>query len=236
MPFKMKFCVVAILVLISNILNAQSRASAEFFVRIKDSGKFQISVNNDYCYSSSGLYRFFELLPGKATIVITYPGKVYSKGIILTDGVRSIAVFSKADGLKIIQELDIYHESIYSLDNWNTPTQTISRKPTDRQRTNNHNREMPLEDFTPLMESYNKISHDDERINFLTMTLRDNRVSVEQLMLLLKKVAFDDARLSAAINNYNNVFDREKFYLIRDLFAFPLSKEKLDLFLTKQDY
>lgn len=232
----MKNVAITILLFTSLVAKAQSKGYAEFFVKIKEAGKFQISVNTDYNYSSSGFYRFYDVEPGRATITITYAGKIYKKDLVLIDGVRSLAVFSKVEGLRIIDELNIYNQGVYSLDNWNTQLQNQPKKAIERQRTNNHNREMLAADFNQLMESYSKISFDDERIKFLTMTLKNNRVSVEQLMLLLKKVVFDDARLSAAISNHNNVFDREKFYLVRELFAFPSSKEKLDLFLAKQDY
>lgn len=231
----MRYTAIAIL-FASTLVNAQSKKTAELFIRTTDIGKFQIIVNKDMNYSSSGYYRFFDVPAGRAAVNITYAGKVYKKDLVLINGIRSIATFSKTDGLRIIAELDIYNQGRYALDNWNTPMTNESRKPLEKQLTNNHNREMLAEDFNPLLESYSKINYDDERINFLTMTLKNNRVSVEQLMTLLKKVTLDDSRLSAAINNYNNVFDREKFYLIRNLFAVPLSKEKLDLFLTKQDY
>ncbi|MDB5011819.1 MAG: hypothetical protein JWQ25_21 [Daejeonella sp.] len=232
----MKYIAFAFFVFASNVINAQSKQTAEFFVRTTDNGKFQISVNSDVIYSKSGFYRFFEVPAGRTAIVITYDGKVYKKDMILMNGIRSIAIFSKAEGLRVIAELDIYNKGHYALDNWNTPIQSEPRKVLEKKRTNNHNREMLAEDFNSLMQSYSKIAFDDERIKFLTMVLKNNRVSVEQLMLLLKKVTFDDARLSAAVSNYNNVFDREKFYLIRELFAFPSDKEKLDIFLTKQDY
>jgi len=232
----MRFLAALIIILTSITVKAQSTVQTEFFIKVNEPGKVQISINLDYSYSSSGFYRFYDVKPGRTTVTITHGGKVYKKNLTLKDGFRSIAVFSKIEGLKIIDELIIYQNGAYSLDNWNSQIQTPSKKPIEKQYTNNHNREMPKGDFNLLLESYDKISFDDERIKFLSMALKNNRVSVEQLMILLKKINFDDARLSAAIINHNNVFDREKYYLVRNLFAFPASKEKLDFFLAKQDY
>jgi len=232
----MRYFAAFIIILTSFTVKAQSTGQTEFFVKVSDPGKFQVSVNSDYSYSSSGLYRFYDLKSVRTAVTITYGGKVYKKDLTLRDGFRSIAVFSKIEGLKTIDELIIYQNGAYSLDNWNSQILNPSKKPIEKQHTNNHNREMPKGDFNLLLESYDKISFDDERIKFLTMALKNNRVSVEQLMILLKKINFDDARLSAAIINHNNVFDREKYYLVRNLFAFPATKEKLDFFLAKQDY
>lgn len=244
----MKYIASLTIVLSSFFAHAQSKLATELFIKINEPGKYEVAINGDYSYSRSGYYRFYDLNPGRVSVSITNNGKVYKKDLYLLNGIRTISIFTKQDGLKVLDKLNIYNRGAYNLDNWNTPLQTLERQTaqvgnklpekqnTNSQITNNHNREMPAQDFYLLKDAYSKINFDDERIKFLTMALKNNRVSIEQLRVLIKEIVFEDARLSAATGNYNNVFDKEKFYLLRDVFSFPSNKEKLDLFLTKQDY
>ncbi|MXV14754.1 DUF4476 domain-containing protein [Hufsiella ginkgonis] len=208
-------------------------SDAELFIAIKETGKYEISVDDESISSRAGRFRFFELEPGNALVTINVAGKqVFRREVSLKAGTRTMASFSTADGFKLNDELPMYADGRYALDNWNGGIVREEERPGGNNRP--FFREMRPEEFAGLFNSYKKETFDDGKLRFLQVTLRNNRLSVNQLIQLLQRITFDDNRLVAAVNCYPAVYDRGNFFKIRDIFNYRITKDKFDAFLLRQ--
>jgi hypothetical protein len=206
--------------------------NSELFVEVKEPGKYEISVNQDYAFSHLGRTRFYNLSPGLTKVVVSLAGKpVLRKDLSLRPGQRTIAAYSKHEGLRIMEELSIYKNFRYALDSWNgTLYEENNRPETGRPAVM---RRISAGDFDNLFTGIKKELFDDGKQKVLTLALQSYSVSTSQLSRLLELFSFDDQRLNAALNSYSSIYDQERFFQLRGLFT-SFNKNKFDDFLLKQ--
>ncbi len=221
---------------------------AELFIETKEPGKFEFSVNDDYSAARSGRYRFYDVSAGTVPVILRLAGKeVLRKDITLRSGMRTLATYSKATGLKVTDELRIFDANgEYALDNWDGNGSRRDDRPSNGRPQDDRMddlrfpdsrpivREMRSVDFADLYAAVKRESFDNGRLRILALALRENRVSVNQLIQLLALFSFEDNKLNAAVNCYYSTYDRGNFYKVREAFVFSANRDKLDQFLLKQ--
>lgn len=215
-------------------LNAQSLQQSEFFLEIREGGNFEVYLDDEMISSSKGRFRFFEMKPGRSQLVIKLNNRrLYQGDVRLVPGNRIIAYYSRSSGLETRSELPLYSRGHYLPDNWSglrSPGGQWDDGRPQRVQSVLHERE-----FTRLREALKKEAFDDSREKLFKLSLRNTYLSVEQLAQLLNLFSFDDRKLECAIFGYDRVADRRNFYLIRDVFRFTSTREKLDEFILGKD-
>ena len=231
-----------LLLLIVVTLSAKGQANdAEVFVEVRDPGRYTVSIDDEFTGSTSGRFRFFELKAGNILLTISSNGQqLFSDNINVMPGDRNIFTYSKKDGLKRRSQLQIYNNGAYALDNWNGYSRDNNN---DNSQVNNPRRpsigwRMPpainQQQLSRLVQSIKSEPFDADKYKLLVLGTKGSALYVNQLCEILKAFSFDDKKIDAAIYAYDHVLDASNFYVVRDLFTFQSSKDKIDQFMLKQ--
>ncbi|MDF3078580.1 MAG: hypothetical protein K0S09_2469 [Sphingobacteriaceae bacterium] len=227
---KKLFLFVAISLLAFAAKSQQFTNSSEFFLEVSDRGAFTVSIDGESASSQSGRFRFFDLHPGRNSLIIELGNKTLYRGfVMLTPGTRNISSFSAYGKLRLIASKSIYRNGQYALDNWNGDLYYDRH---DSGRPSRYSgREMSPASFSRFLDEVKKEPFEDGRQKLIRIALRDNSISVDQLTQLLKQFSFDDRKLEVALDAYASIANPSSFYLVRNEFSFISSREKFDKFL-----
>lgn len=117
-------------------------------------------------------------------------------------------------------------------------TDRPNRRP-DRPRTepvyeNNCRAAMPAADFNQATAQIKKASFADDKMKVAKQITRNNCLSVNQIVEICKLFSFEDNKLEYAKFAYDFTFEKNKYYLINDVFSFSSSRDELNSFLESK--
>lgn len=120
-----------------------------------------------------------------------------------------------------------------------TTTQDRPSRRHDKPRTeprydNNCRGAMPSADFSQAAAQINKTSFADDKMKIAQQITRNNCLSVNQIIDICKLFSFEDNKLEFAKFAYDFTFEKNKYYLVNDVFSFSSSRDELDSFLQNK--
>jgi hypothetical protein len=96
----------------------------------------------------------------------------------------------------------------------------------------NWNRPMDQQTFEYLKQSLRRESFDDTKFEIMQSVLRNNAVSSYQVKELLQLMCFDSKRLQAAKYAYQFTTDRDRYFVVYDVFDFNSTKSELARYIN----
>ena len=85
--------------------------------------------------------------------------------------------------------------------------------------------------FQRMMARIEDASFSDDKVNVAKQILRTNCLVIEQLVVMLEEVAFDEGQLDLAKFAYDHIYDLENYFEVYGVFSFSSSNDELDEFL-----
>ncbi|MCR4680505.1 MAG: DUF4476 domain-containing protein [Bacteroidales bacterium] len=89
-------------------------------------------------------------------------------------------------------------------------------------------------DFQQALNRIKKETFEKDRMALAKQITRQNALSVEQVMSICRTFTFDKDRLEYAKFAYPSCVEKNKYYLVNDVFEFDSSKQELDKFVAGQ--
>jgi len=227
-----KILSVVFLLILSVIVKAQPNTAAEVFIEVSDEGKFTITIDDQSITSARSRFRFFDVAQGNATITITSNNQQFlNSSINLIPGERYIFSYSKRLGLKLVTRLPFYSSGNYILDNWDGSLKPSPYNGSPRRR---FIRAMDQKQFASFMQTIKRGYFDDDRYTAFAAAIKDNALTVDQLIQVLKLYSFDDGKLKTAFYAYDYLTDPQRFFQVKDALTFMGSQDSIDKFLLKR--
>ncbi len=96
---------------------------------------------------------------------------------------------------------------------------------------NNCRSAMPSADFNQANAQIKKASFADDKMKVAKQITRNNCLSVNQIIEICKLFSFEDNKLEYAKFAYDFTFEKNKYYMVNDVFSFSSSRDELDSFL-----
>ncbi|MBK9481038.1 MAG: DUF4476 domain-containing protein [Bacteroidetes bacterium] len=87
--------------------------------------------------------------------------------------------------------------------------------------------------YNQLIDQVRKTTFESSKITLLNSMLRNTKLTVAQLMGILKELTFESTKLQFAKDNYNKLVDPRNAFLINDLFTFQSSKDDFLEFIDR---
>ena len=122
-------------------------------------------------------------------------------------------------------------------DTWNN-NQQWNNDPSDNynQNTwNDYSGVMSNGRFDLLIQQIRKASFESSKVNVANQALRNNKITVNQMIGILNEFSFESTKLKFAKDNYRSVVNRRDYFMINDVFTFQSSKDELAEFLNRQE-
>jgi hypothetical protein len=94
------------------------------------------------------------------------------------------------------------------------------------------NRPMDNQTFEYLKQSIRRESFDDHKFEIMQSVLKNNAVSSYQVRELLQLMSFDSKRLQAAKYAYQFTTDRDRYFVVYDVFDFGSTKSELARYIN----
>jgi hypothetical protein len=88
--------------------------------------------------------------------------------------------------------------------------------------------------FEQVLQQVRKSSFESSKLSIANQAIRDNKITVAQMVSLLNEFNFENTKLQFAKDNYRRVVDPKNYFLVNDVFTFESSKEDLNNFLSSQ--
>lgn len=129
--------------------------------------------------------------------------------------------------------MPFYSAGNYMLDNWDGALNPIQD---DGPRSSRRRfiRAMDQKQFSSFMQTIKRGYFDDDRHTAFAAAIKDNALTVDQLMQVLKLYSFDDGKLKTAFYAYDYLTDRQSFFKVKDVLVFLGSQNSIDNFLLKR--
>jgi hypothetical protein len=122
-------------------------------------------------------------------------------------------------------------------DTWNN-NQQWNNDPSDNynQNTwNDYSGVMSNGRFDLLIQQIRKASFESSKVTVANQALRNNKITVNQMIGILNEFSFESTKLKFAKDNYRSVVNRRDYFMINDVFTFQSSKDELAEFLNRQE-
>lgn len=122
-------------------------------------------------------------------------------------------------------------------DSWNN-NQQWNHDPNDNYNNNTWNDYtgvMSNGRFDLLIQQIRKASFESSKVNVASQALRNNKITVNQLIGILGEFSFESTKLKFAKDYYRSVVNRRDYFMINDVFTFQSSKDDLTDFLNRQE-
>lgn len=92
---------------------------AEFFIQVNEPGAFTIRIDDQIITNASGKFRFFDLRPGVKEVYVQRNGVNFYRSIVsIYNGSRTVAEFRSAQGIIILQQVQLMRNNQMSQDFW----------------------------------------------------------------------------------------------------------------------
>lgn len=121
-------------------------------------------------------------------------------------------------------------------DSWNN-NQQWNNDPHDNYNDNTWNEYsgvMSNGRFDLLIDQVRKASFESSKVNVASQALRNNKITVRQMVSLLGEFSFESTKLKFAKDYYRSVVDRRNYFMINDVFTFQSSKDEINDFIQRQ--
>ncbi|MDD2411338.1 MAG: DUF4476 domain-containing protein [Bacteroidales bacterium] len=99
---------------------------------------------------------------------------------------------------------------------------------------NNCRGAMPTADFNQATAQIKKTSFADSKMKIAQQITRSNCLSVNQIIEICKLFSFEDNKLEFAKFAYDFTFEKNKYYLVNEVFSFSSSRDELDSFILNK--
>jgi hypothetical protein len=100
---------------------------------------------------------------------------------------------------------------------------------------NSFNGRMTNGRFEQVLLQVRKTNFENTKLSVANQAIRNERITVRQLISLLNEFGFENSKLQFAKDNYRRVIDRNNYFMVNDVFTFESSKEELSNFLSSQN-
>ncbi len=203
-------------------------ANNQVFVLIPEYGNYSVELGDQYLYTYTGTFRFFDIVSGVNWIRIFKDDMlIYKAPVQVANNTRLVLEFSNQYGLYVINEQFL-----------NRTRRPVSHgHGHDNHAHHNHYGQMPMRvsdsEFNEIKHYLKKCSFDSGRIEYIDL-LRNKFFSVKDISILIKSFSFGSNRLKAVKKLYKNCVDRENYYRLLDSFTFSSEKEELSNFIKNQ--
>lgn len=227
----------------TSLIFAQNQDNnTELFIEVAGQGKIVVYVNDEMVSSSKGRFRFYDVESASPTVIIMRNNRQIAKTRIpLTRNSRTIALYSRENGLKVEKALPIFNANQYALDNWDgvldsSPTRpTRPSRPTEPGRPNRPvDNIMSNQSFDQLLSMVKRTNFDSGKTKLLNSALSTNKISTSQLAALMKTFDFDSPRLQLAKSAYDSVVDKQNYFKVTEVFDFDSNKNELMDYIGKK--
>lgn len=116
----------------------------------------------------------------------------------------------------------------------NRPNRRHDKPRTEPRYDSNCRGAMPSADFNQATAQIKKTSFSDDKMKIAQQVSRNNCLSVNQIVDICKLFSFEDDKLEFAKFAYDFTFEKNKYYLVNDVFSFSSSRDELDSFLQNK--
>ncbi|WP_207422242.1 DUF4476 domain-containing protein [Desertivirga brevis] len=233
-----KLITITALVFLCSLVNAQPSfrtAFSEYFIEVPARGRFTVSLGDESISSINGRFRFFDIREGRYPVVIEANNKViYRSDVFVKPGIRTIAVLNQ-DALRPVKDLDLGR---CSYDNWDKPlTEGYSnRPPMGRPYLNNCPPLMTSSAFERFSKSLRQASFDKNKLSVIDLTAPYAGFTVDQVIDVVRLMAFSDGKVSAVRKMFPSVTDPENAFMLLDAFDFQKDKDKVKSIIVTERY
>lgn len=90
---------------------------------------------------------------------------------------------------------------------------------------------MNSRDFNFLISSLQNTAFDNSRLTIAKSALRNNAVSSEQLLMIIKTFTFESNKVEIAKSGWHSVSDRNRFFIIYSAFTFKSSINEIENYI-----
>jgi len=95
------------------------------------------------------------------------------------------------------------------------------------------NNGMPSNDFNQALNLIKNQSFETSKLNMAKQVIANNYLTVSQIEQICNVFDYESTKLDFAKSAYNHCADKEKYYLINNVFQFESSKQSLNEFIQK---
>lgn len=234
----MKPFVLLLTLLLSPSLKAL--ADVEFFLETAVGSSLTVVVNDQSMTNATGRFRFFDLNPGRAQVLV-YRGRMLltRQWVLLSPETRTMAMLHPQYGFRIrgtqpvrgnlFDELPGRDQAIPSWDDQRDDAQPF---PGDEQNIpprdsygSNHDvmSAGEMDEYLKALERTSLL----KRMDFIRQTLPRQRFKTTQLVEIMQKFAFTKEKMEIAKLGWESVSDRYNFDLVYEQFSFLSEKNEL---------
>lgn len=89
--------------------------------------------------------------------------------------------------------------------------------------------------YNQIIDQVRKTTFESSKVTLLNSMLRNTRITVAQMVGLLKELTFESTRLQFAKDNFPKLTDKRNGFLINDIFVFQSSKDDFLEFMDRQE-
>ena len=90
------------------------------------------------------------------------------------------------------------------------------------------------ERFKSMMESVNNASFAEDQVRVAKRILKTNCLTIDNLVLILEEISFDEDQLELAKFAYEHVYDLDNYYKVYNVFSFSKSGEELEEYIDNK--
>lgn len=228
---KLFFLGLMVISTISLCFAQRHRNPGEVFIQMEERGYFETYLDDELIGSSTGRFRFYEVYNTKPVLTITAgKRKIFSQAINVRPNKRLIFSFSTRNGIKLINELDLYRNNVYALNDFDDYAGAYNTGIVPPKTPTNG----PSNSFNQLVITVKNTSFDDDKLKVINAYSTYNPLSTNEISTLLALFSKDDSKLLFAKKEYAYVTDPERYYLLKDAFSFLSTKDEFSKFLATQ--
>ncbi|MBB2145960.1 DUF4476 domain-containing protein [Pedobacter sp. LMG 31464] len=226
----MKTYILLGMALLSAHLSFSQTNKAEVFLQIEDRGNFTVYLDNELVGSSKGRFRFYDVDNASPSLTILQGNKrIFNGRINVHPEQRLVLTYTLRSGLKTINELKIYRNGQYALNDFDNYTGSYNTGIVPPTIPNGNS----INPFNSLLAMVKKEPFDDDKIKVIQAYTVHSYLSTAQTAVLLKTFNQDDKKLFLAKNLVPVISDLQNYYTLKEEFTFLSSKDEFLKFLNE---
>ncbi|MFA6275915.1 MAG: DUF4476 domain-containing protein [Pedobacter sp.] len=225
----MKTYILLGMALLSAHLSFSQNNNAEVFLQIEDRGNFTVYLDNELVGSSKGRFRFYDVENASPSLTILQGNRrIFNGRISVQPEQRLILTFALRSGLKTLNELKIFRNGQYSLNDFDNYTGSYNTGIVPPTIPNSSQ----VNPFNNLLVMVKREPFDDGKIKVIQAYTVNSYLSTAQAAVLLKSFSQDDKKLFLAKSLAPVISDLQNYYTLKEEFTFLSSKEEFLKFLN----
>lgn len=214
----------------TSFIFGQSRSTSEVFVEIPDRGNYVVYLDDDFAGSAKGRFRFYDVYRNSPTLVVMKDSmEVFRKRVNVAPNTRMILSYSRRSGLRNVLTLPIFDRGQYALDNWDRSFANNNQGPDYE-----YNEAMTDEDFNDAIGIIKNEMFPKNKLALAKTTLKNSRITTNQLLTLLKVFPFDEEKIDLAHFAYPYVVDRKNYIKVPKALMSLFAQEDMINWINKQ--